>query len=402
MTRRERTLLIAVIAVAALAGANWGSKKVSGWLTLRADRIEQLELEIEKARRRTKRGMLASQVLRTYEQRSLPSEPELANSRYRDWLHHWLVKADINDHQVSFQSAQRIKNKNDVHVYDKYTFSVSCQTELDQWVQLLYEFYRIDHLHRIKTMSVTPLKDGRLSLTFNIEALAIPTAKSDKELEDTPSQRLAYGGLNEYLSRILSRNPYGPANQPPRFASDTTQTAYVGQPVSLEISAKDPEGLAVHYRLIGDLPGEYNLDDTTGELRWTPPKKGEFEVTIVAEDEGFPPKSLETKLTIVVDDAPPEDEAPPFDLAKFTFLTAIVSVDGRPQAWLHSRPEDRLLKLFEGDEFDVGSFHGRIVRITTRSVEIHTAKRTLQVRPGQNLSQPESTRREEVAERGAQ
>ncbi len=393
MTRREKTLLWAVIGCVVIAGANLLSQRAARSLERREATIEDLEKQLRQARHLIRKGMQARTTLQTYEVRSLPSQSNLANSRYRDWLHHWLLKADVTDHQVSFQSAQRVPD-----VYDKYMFSVVCQVELDQWVQLLYEFYRVDHLHRIKTMSVTPLKNGRLSLGLSIEALSLPGAEANKELQEEPSQRLAFGDVSEYLSRILGRNPYSPANQPPRFASDETQEAYVGRPASLQISAKDPEGQTVHYRLVGELPGDYHLDEVSGELRWTPPQKGEFEVTVVAEDEGVPPKREETRLKIVVTDPPPEEPRESgFDVAQFTFVTAIVAVDGKPQVWLHNRPEGRLLKLHEGDQFEAGSFRGKIVRIENGAVEIRTGDQTLRMRPGQHLREAEPVSREKVA-----
>ncbi len=384
MTKRERMLLWAVIASAVLAGGNFAVQRARESFGKREQRIEDLEMELARTRRRIVRGVLAARTIGVYEQRSLPSQPHLANSRYRDWLHHWLIKADVTDHQVTFQSAQRVPD-----TYDKYTFSIACRVELEQWVQLLYEFYHVDQLHRIKTMSVQPLEDGRLALGLTVEALSLPGAAKDRELGQSVSKRLAYENLQSYVDRIVGRNPYAPANEPPRFAMDAEQEAFVGRPVSLQIEADDPEGGRVRYRLVGELPGEYRLDEITGELRWTPPEKGEYEVTVVAEDEGHPPKRQETKLKIVVTDPPPDEPGSTFDVARFTFVTAIVAVDGKPQVWLHNRPEDRLWKLREGEECELGGRRVRIEKIEPDSVEIREGERVYRRRPGEPLEQPE-------------
>ncbi len=384
MTKRERMLLWAVIASAVLAGGNYAVQRARESFGKREQRIEDLEMELARTRRRIVRGVLAARTIGVYEQRSLPSQPHLANSRYRDWLHHWLLKADVTDHQVTFQSAQRVPD-----TYDKYTFTIACRVDLEQWVQLLYDFYHVDQLHRIKTMSVQPLEDGRLSLGLTIEALSLPGAAKDRELGQSVSKRLAYENLQSYLDRIVGRNPYAPANEPPRFAMDSEQEAFVGRPVSLQIEADDPEGGRVRYRLVGELPGEYRLDEITGELRWTPPEKGEYEVTVVAEDEGHPPKRQETKLKIVVTDPPPDEPGSTFDVARFTFVTAIVAVDGQPQVWLHNRPEDRLWKLREGEECELGGRRVRIEKIEGDSVEIRDGERVYRRRPGEPLKQPD-------------
>jgi hypothetical protein len=75
--------------------------------------------------------------------------------------------------------------------------------------------------------------------------------------------------------------------------------------------------------------------------------------------------------------APPRVEAPPpppppaFDHGRFTEITGIVEVNGRPQVWIFTRTTGKLLKLFEGDSFEVGATRGRIVHISIdpRNVE---------------------------------
>lgn len=77
--------------------------------------------------------------------------------------------------------------------------------------------------------------------------------------------------------------------------------------------------------------------------------------------------------------APPAKTPPPppaFDVAKYTFVTSIVSVDSEPQAWLFVRPTNQLLKLRAGDAVQIGQFNGKLVRIGAAEIEIeHDGKR---------------------------
>ena len=76
-------------------------------------------------------------------------------------------------------------------------------------------------------------------------------------------------------------------------------------------------------------------------------------------------------------------------MSRYTFLTGVVSVNGRPQAWFLNRPEGKQLKLFEGQEFHVGAFSGKILKIHGRDVEIDTERGVICVRNGQNLAEGE-------------
>lgn len=67
---------------------------------------------------------------------------------------------------------------------------------------------------------------------------------------------------------------------------------------------------------------------------------------------------------------PPPPPKPVFDDAKYTVLTSITFIDDKPQAWLSVRPKQKTLKLSEGDGIEVGQFHGKLIRIGAREIEV--------------------------------
>ena len=90
-------------------------------------------------------------------------------------------------------------------------------------------------------------------------------------------------------------------------------------------------------------------------------------------------------------DPPPQtarQERPPppqFDAAKHAYVTGIVQVDGRLQAWITVRTTGEVLRLFEGDAVKVGLLDGHIVSIGPRMIVLECDDKQLQVSLGENL-----------------
>ena len=82
-----------------------------------------------------------------------------------------------------------------------------------------------------------------------------------------------------------------------------------------------------------------------------------------------------------------QDRPPPpqFDAAKHAYVTGIVQVDGRLQAWITVRTTGEVLRLFEGDAVKVGLLEGHVVSIAPRMIVIEFDDQQLQVNLGDNL-----------------
>jgi len=79
------------------------------------------------------------------------------------------------------------------------------------------------------------------------------------------------------------------------------------------------------------------------------------------------------------------------DATDQTFLTAVVDVNGRLEAWFTSRTTDEVLKLQRGQTIDIGPFHGTIVEIEAADVVVESEEdeRWL-LTVGENLAQASS------------
>lgn len=67
---------------------------------------------------------------------------------------------------------------------------------------------------------------------------------------------------------------------------------------------------------------------------------------------------------------PVEAPKPPFDATRFVFLTAVLEVDGQPQAWVRSRTTDQTFRLRTGDTFEIGATRATVTRIAQRDIEL--------------------------------
>jgi len=76
-----------------------------------------------------------------------------------------------------------------------------------------------------------------------------------------------------------------------------------------------------------------------------------------------------------------------FDAADFAFLTAILEIDGQPEAWFTVRTTGEILKLRKGQSFEVGQFRGTVAAIDPQDLVIEADEERWLLTLGENLSQ---------------
>jgi len=387
MNRREQILAGLVGLLVVVTILNFALKRVFSQFSDRTDRIAMLEADIQSKELIIHRGAVAERVLKAYRERSLPSDPDLASSRYREWLLKWTEGAQVSGSNVSHTSWYPVAKS-----HGRHKFQVNCEATLAQLVDLLFRFYSSDQLHRIVMLKAKTQPDGKL-LTMNITVEAIGMTGAEKDtLSDMPAQRLAFAQVEAYHQTIVSRNYYGPANKPPQFTSSASQQGHVQRPLSVTLKAEDPDKHAVRFRLDQcDIEG-LRVDAGSGRIEWTPDRVGEFQIVVSAVDDGVPAKETSQTVRLTITEPPPQETPPPrrsFDEAKYTFVTGIVEINGRRQVWLTVRTDGKWLRLFEGETFQVGAFEGKILKIHPRHVEIASQGTVVSVRYGQSISDGE-------------
>jgi hypothetical protein len=176
-----------------------------------AERIRKTKLQIKLAKQQVKR-------LDQWRACSLPVDVQSARSLYQGWLNHLVKSAGLE--QRVFDSGSPVSRTGLLVL----PFTVRGTGSMAQLTELLYRFYRAPHLHRIRTLSITPVASGaRLSLSFAIEALIVGGCERTDQLAEGVGTALASEQLSDYRG-LAERNLIG---QGPRagFAEMTELTA---------------------------------------------------------------------------------------------------------------------------------------------------------------------------------
>lgn len=288
MKPRERLLAVGFGAVVVLLGGNWAYESyIEEPLAKRQRRAEQLEEKIAAEEKKQGDSLKALRALEQWEARSLPADPQIARSLYQAWLLELVGRAELQNPNVD--SAEPSNRKG---MFTALAFSVRGRASLAQLTRFLHDFYSAGHLHRIQSLSVTPLaRDGQLDLSIAIEALVLPGADRKDRLSDVAADRLALPTPADYNS-IAQRDIFG-----------------------------------------------------TGGA---------------------------------------------FDAAAHAYLTAVLEVDGRSEAWFSLRSTDEMLKLAAGDKIEVGQFRGAVAEVYGSDVVIESDGERWLLTVGESLAEASS------------
>lgn len=384
MNERERFLAILVAGLLVAATFWWGFGKYRSAIESRENEIANLVAEQQRLTEQRMLGEYANRQMGEYMVRSLPSDPEQAQSDYQEWLLDM-----VQDNNLS-NVAVNPNNSRTYGIFQQIEFSVQGDTSLPNLIETLHDFYAKDYLHRIREFSVTPRRDEGYALKMSVDAVALQAAPETLPPRDEPSWRVD-GSVDAYKSAILDRNPYEPPNGAPEYTGRSELEAIVGRESSLPLTFKDAEGHDVRYEFAQTPPSSVTLDERTGTLRVNSDEKQELEVLVRAIDDGYPRRTTEQRLIVkVVDPPPPPQEPEPklaFDDATQTVLTALVQGREEWTAWMHVRTRDKTLRLKVGDGFEIGSLSGTVVEVTPRHVTLQIDGRRFTLKPAGNLSE---------------
>lgn len=360
MTDRERFLVMVICAVGLVALSFAGLQKVSGMFRHRKARIDALTTDIGKLKLKIRQGQQATSEMNEWEEQALSSDPEEAASRYKSWLTEWVHNHDVVDPEVKVEAA-----RNNRDFYTVHPFTVSGRTDLRQLTTMMHKFYAARQLHRIRGLTVTPVGEKELDVYLSIDALALPAAVDREEIVIDEERLAALGSLEDFEGPIFKRNLFSPENNSPRLSLRSSYRIEQGKKFTLEAKADDKDDIdkLTYNADIEELSG---ARFRRGTLEWTPRELGEYSAVIEVEDDGIPTEldRKEIKFTVVeAREPPPPKPQIRFDFAEYTQFNAVIIKDDVPTAWLWVRPTDEMLKVQEGDSFEIGDMKGRMLEI---------------------------------------
>jgi hypothetical protein len=385
MTSRERLLALIVCGMVAIMGIFWVGSQVSRSFSRRDGQKKQLEMQLEQKRLVMSRSRYVTKQMQKYEDMSLPSNLESAQSQYQNWLSE--LSTDFVGEEVKLTSRSTRPDGSTV-----ITCNVNGRADLKQLSEWLYNFYSVDTLHRIRQMPVKPIADSRLlDITIIVDALVLPGADENKDFALQPKTDIASQPVEKVIDPIVQRNVFASANKPPKIEKIGRQEVLVGKSLSVKLKAKDDPLDKVVYSL-KEVPDGAKIDSNSGAISWKPEVPGNFEFVVAATDDGIPSRASEETFLVSVKEPPPPpvvvksdepDDADvklKFDDAKFTFPIASVDVSGKRQVWLRVRTTGRVLKLAEGETVQVGSIQATVGKIESRSFELVSEGHTQRMR----------------------
>ncbi|MEM8666579.1 MAG: cadherin repeat domain-containing protein [Planctomycetota bacterium] len=392
MNQRERILAIAVGGLLAAVVLNWAFGKYKSAVKIRNNEITSLTEEQTRLNEQILQGEYANRQMGEYMVRSLPGNPEQAESDYQQWLLEWVKENGVGT--VDKTSSRTIGG-----LYQLIDFRVQGTTDIPQFIRLLHDFYAQDYLHRIRDVSLQPNREGRFQLDMSVDAIALVSAPNELPERSDPSWRVE-ADVMAYSEPILNRNLFEPPNKAPRFDGRSEIEAVVGRMSPASLPFKDPEGHRMRYEFASEPPEGVRLDERSGTLRIMSDDKREFELLVRAIDSGRPSRMTEQRVRVRVLDPPPERaQAPPklgFDDSTQTVLTALVQGRTEATAWLDVRTKAKTLKLRQGDQFEIGRLKGSVIEASPNSVTIEVEGRQFKLEPGDNLG--EAAKRAQAAE----
>ena len=211
MSDREKKLTALVALVLSLWLGNWGWQKYSTWRQAATGRRTSSDSAAQEARLELIQAKQVAARLRNYRERSLPSNPAVAQSQYRAWLVEQLQDTKLEVDDVSpRRSGQRTT------AYEPLSYVVTASGKLESVVRFLDRFYRSDQLHKISALRMTPMSDDqRLRITLSVEALVVGGTERASGLASGTSDRLDQPSADEYVKRIVARNPFVAYEPPP-------------------------------------------------------------------------------------------------------------------------------------------------------------------------------------------
>lgn len=207
MTTREKQLTVAVAA----AGALWAGSQ--GWVRYRnaVDAAHEAqataEQELAAAEVEVNRGRRARAQVVAWREQSLPTDVDVAESLYRDWLSGELKAAGLSVPQVSERARARVGEE-----AAELTFTVSAKGELKQWLDFFKRFRAAPHLHRLSEATLVPDDERKqLTGTLRVDALSLPDGRrQDKLAQADESADADHEATGELIAAIDQRGPFRP------------------------------------------------------------------------------------------------------------------------------------------------------------------------------------------------
>jgi hypothetical protein len=424
MSKRERILALVVAATLPLMLIFWGVTTFSKSYFANQAKIRGLQDQIETETMRQIKAEEAQQRRRFYRERSLPTDLNTARIQYDAWLANLIEKragmvaTSIDAGGTNNNKVRYMKANKPIDIFNEVGIKVRCSGTIGQLMTLLSEFYKLDLMHRVSGLTISPIArsgsgagsevlTGQLKIEFDISVVSLVDADEEEDFVDKLERNSL--SFEEFTKPILARNMFGPANNTPTVSS-SSRSFETGEPIDLTLTADDADesDLLKIELLDSKVPGA-ELTQREGDRRAkialpAIAEEGRYEVKVRVTDSGFPAKSTEKTIAFNVDKPEPKvareepKPKPKFLHAKAAVIRGVVQdKTGADVAWIEVETLGESFRVKVGESFKLDEKKWTIKTIESRKVAIEVDGQLQTYRLGARLDNPESSSKVEVA-----
>ena len=251
MTQRERFLAGTIVGLLGLWGLWQGYLGYEAGYDRRAAEVRRLDDQLQDQTLAERVSRRAMERLERYQEQSLPSDPDVARSAYREWLIETAATAGLEVDNVKSSPSERDLDG----AATALEFDLTGSGSPEAVTRFLDAYYRLDLLHQLTLLNVRPqpgADDGGATWGVTLKSVALSVAATTREAglpeaEQAPA-RLSLASADEYVASVAGRNllasyvppppprperpkvvrkPPPPKPTPPPF-DDATQTKLTG------------------------------------------------------------------------------------------------------------------------------------------------------------------------------
>lgn len=299
MNQREKILLAGIGAIVVL-WFGWGLfNSYQDGYDRRVRELAELDESLFNAGVDARRARQSLRRLESYQEQSLPTDPDVARSVYSAWLIDTIQKSGLVLGSVKFAAMREYEE-----AATSLTFTATATGKPEAVVKLLDAYYRLGVLHQITNLQLRPGNEegDEWSLTFTSVAMVVSGATRDAGLPEAPHDpvRLAKPAVEDYVESVVGRNLFASYTPPPPpKPAPTTVVKETPKPAPSPPPFDDAEHAAlsgivgygdafeawVVIRTTGETLRLHNGDQLkVGQFKGRVESVGQREMTVVAED----------------------------------------------------------------------------------------------------------------------
>lgn len=212
MNQREKLLAGGVVLLLAGWGASGLWQRYQSAVDGRSDALLDIRTQVERAKLEAHIARSAAKDLERYQELSLPSDRNVAQSEYRDWLIDRLEGAGLAMDDVKAIGASGRQGD----AFESLTFTAVASGTLESLTKFLDGFHRSGQLHKITALKLKPTPEGtELDINLTIQALIVPGVTRRAELATGDAERLTLADTDAYVKSIVGRNIFERYSPPP-------------------------------------------------------------------------------------------------------------------------------------------------------------------------------------------